>query len=155
MDSEAELKYFSEDMKTLYYTKDDALYVKSGNKDKEKIAEGDDVNKVIGFGGKEVYFFNDASTTGTAADYVDDDMKSTDDAMVEPVAPEYPKREYRTAAVIKKRWLYRLGAYYAREIKRTKRIRRHEKNTTGNTKNTRQRVKHTGRRNPAIICGKA
>ena len=94
VDSEAELKYFSEDMKTLYYTKDDALYMKSGNKDKEKIAEGDNVDRVIGFGGKEVYFFNDASTTGTAADYVEDDMKATDDAMVEPVAPEYPKREY-------------------------------------------------------------
>lgn len=114
VDSEAELKYFSEDMKTLYYTKDDALYVKSGNKDKEKIAEGDDVNKVIGFGGKEVYFFNDASTTGTAADYVDDDMKSADDAMVEPVAPEYPKREYPNSSDYKKEdgftdW----DAYYA------------------------------------------
>lgn len=94
IDSEAEIKSVSKDMKTLYYTKDGSLYVKSGNKDKEKIAEGDAVDTVIGFGGKEIYFFNDASLTGTAADYVDDDMKAADDAMTEPVAPEYPSREY-------------------------------------------------------------
>lgn len=94
IDSEAEIKSVSKDMKTLFYTKDGSLYVKSGNKDKEKIAEGDAVDTVIGFGGKEIYFFNDASLTGTAADYVDDDMKAADDAMTEPVAPEYPSREY-------------------------------------------------------------
>lgn len=76
----------SDDCKTVWYLKDDNLYVKESKKDKKKIAS--DVETVLCvYETGELYFTKSDTKTISLKDYVIDDMKEIDAQMVEP---EYP-----------------------------------------------------------------
>ena len=86
------LEYVSSDFKTVYYVKDGSLYKQVEGEDKEKIASDVlDVLKVYDSG--EIYYvLTGESTEKSLADYVNDDLKDADAALVEPVfnEPAYP-----------------------------------------------------------------
>lgn len=83
------LYHISEDYKTVYYKKEDSLYKKVEGKDKEKIAS--DVSSVVSvYDSGEAYYLKEDSSAVTLLDYVEDDLKDADAAMVEPIAPDYP-----------------------------------------------------------------
>ncbi len=94
LDSEiSSLQFVNEKFNTVYYTKEDTLYKKVVGKDKVKIAS--DVSSVITvYESGEMYFVKDNSEDVTLMDYVEDDMKAADAAMVEPEYPEYPDISY-------------------------------------------------------------
>lgn len=78
----------SEDCKTVWYFKDENLYVKESKKTKKKIASDvADVLCIYESGG--IYFLKGDTETITLKDYVIDDMKESDAQMVEPVYPSW------------------------------------------------------------------
>ena len=85
----SKLVYLTENFKTVYYIKDDALYKQVSGKDRVKVAS--DVYEVIKiYESGEIYYLQKGSEEISLMDYVTDDLKAADDAMVEPVAPDYP-----------------------------------------------------------------
>lgn len=90
IDSEVSgITFIDDDLKNIYYIKEGSLYKKAEGSDKVKIAsELDSVIKVYESG--EVFYLKSKSADYKLSDYVEDDMKDTDDAMLEPVAPKSP-----------------------------------------------------------------
>ena len=91
------MEYVSKDMKTFYYTKEDSLYKQVIGKDKEKIAS--DINEVLKiYESGEIYYTAGESKEVPLMDYVTDDLKNSDAAMVEPVSPSYPNYPSRPSS---------------------------------------------------------
>lgn len=90
LDSEvSEISYVNKKLNTVYYLKEGSLYKRIIGKDKEKIAS--DVSSVIKvYKSGEIYYLKSDSREVKLIDYIEDDMKDTDAAMVEPISPEYP-----------------------------------------------------------------
>lgn len=84
------------ELSAAYYVKEGSLYKVEIGEEKEKIAS--DVDSVYrGNADGDIYFLKVTSTTNSILDYIVDDMKATDDAMTQPVAPDRPYRyEYDT-----------------------------------------------------------
>ncbi len=76
-------------MSAIYYLKDSALYRQVIGKDKEKIAS-DVYSMVNTYDSGEMYYLRTSGKPLVLMDYVDDDMKAADAAMVYPEYPEYP-----------------------------------------------------------------
>lgn len=97
LDSDVEIiSYINEAMNTVYYIKEDALYKKVDGKEKEKIASDiDSVVKIYDSG--EIYYLKSTNNEVSLIDYIEDDMKESDAAMVQPQSPQYPSYwEYDT-----------------------------------------------------------
>lgn len=83
----------SEDLETFYFIKNDALYKAEWNEEPEKLLSGVDIVYPINDDGAFYYTEkaddDDADETSgkTYLDYVDDDMKATDDAITLPTYP--------------------------------------------------------------------
>lgn len=83
------LDYVDEDFSVFYYVKEEILYKKELKKDKVKIAS--DVSDVLSvYESGDVYYVKSETKETPLIDYVEDDLKASDEAMQEPVAPEYP-----------------------------------------------------------------
>lgn len=97
VDSDIQTGKFSEDYKTIFYLKEGKLYRKEIGKDKEKLAS--DVKKILAvYEGGKIHYMKETTEEVTLDTFLDDDLKSEDDAMTEPVSPtypEYPTRPYR------------------------------------------------------------
>ena len=79
--------WVSEDLSRIYYIKEGSLYYKNGNKEKEKI-DGD-VSRLVSYTEKGTgYYLKETSDEVALSDYVTDDMKDSDAAMAEPIAPD-------------------------------------------------------------------
>jgi hypothetical protein len=89
LDSNSSIQYVSEDLTTLYYLKGDTLYLKKGNKDKEKLLT--DVTNVVSiYETGEIYYLKENGADYLLSDYVNDDMLAWDQTITEPVEPVYP-----------------------------------------------------------------
>lgn len=90
LDSDVEtISYINEAMNTVYYIKEDAIYKKVDGKEKEKIAS--DIDSVIKtYDSGEIYYLKSTANEVSLIDYVEDDMKESDAAMVQPQSPQYP-----------------------------------------------------------------
>lgn len=76
------LEYYTKDLSAVYYMKEGTLYKKTEGKDKEKLAS--DVNYVVkGYDSGELYFLKSGSNETVLMDYVDDDMKRSDEESVQ------------------------------------------------------------------------
>lgn len=79
----------SDDKRTVYYLRDDVLYKKSIGSDKTKISS--DVYNVTNiYDSGEMYYYKLEEVELPLANYVEDDMASTDATMQEPQSPSYP-----------------------------------------------------------------
>ena len=82
-------EHLTGDFTTVYYTKDDSLYKQVEGKEKLEIASDVyDVIKIYDSG--EVYYTTRKNQEISLMNYVNDDMKSTDDSITEPAYPNYP-----------------------------------------------------------------
>lgn len=83
--------YYSKDLKTVIYQKEDALYKKTINNEKEKIADNiDDIIVSYGFESNDdgiIYFTVTDSDTLKLSTFVTDDMKSEDELISAPKKP--------------------------------------------------------------------
>lgn len=83
------LEYFSLEKKTFYYLKENNLYKQVVGKDKEKILSNvHEILKIYESG--EIYYTTGETTEVPLMNYVTDDLKESDAAMVEPTYPNYP-----------------------------------------------------------------
>lgn len=82
----ASLNYVSEDLSTIFYIKDGTLYKKEDGKEKEKISS--DVSDVItAYDSGEVYYIKADKEELSLMDFVIDDKKESDAALLEPTYP--------------------------------------------------------------------
>ena len=87
--------------KKVYYSKDEALYLKEFDKDKVKIAS--DVEQLVSVvDGKSVYYLKTEEVTNKLSTFINDDMVASDKALQEPELeevgqePDYPSEyDYR------------------------------------------------------------
>ena len=80
---------FNEDTVVIYYEKDGTLYKNTEGKDAQQLAS--DISDILTANNAGIYYIKSNSETGgTLLDVVNDDMKESDAAMTEPVAPSYP-----------------------------------------------------------------
>lgn len=92
IESDASIVEVSSDLETIYYLKEGSLYVKKGDKDEDKIAS--EVSSVVNvYDSGELYFLKMEEEQISLMDFVNDDMKEADAAMIEPLEPWYPYRE--------------------------------------------------------------
>ncbi len=85
------MDYTTEDFNTVYYWKDDTLYKKVVGQDSVKIASDIyDVIKIYDSG--EIYYRKEKMETVSLIDYIEDDMKASDEALKTPEKPSYPSR---------------------------------------------------------------
>jgi hypothetical protein len=89
IDSNCSIISVSEKLDTIYYQKGNSLYLKKTGKDKEKILS--DVSSVIHvYDSGEIYYLKTEEINHNLSDFVEDDLKAADDALVEPAQPIYP-----------------------------------------------------------------
>ena len=82
-------EYVSDDLTTLYYFKDGDLYKLVEGADKVKIDS--DVREVINiYDSGEIYYVTNKTEKNTLLDYVIDDTKEADAAVIKPEYPDYP-----------------------------------------------------------------
>ncbi len=84
----SELVSVNGDLDKIYYIKDSALYEQEVGEDRVKIA--DEVIGAVVYESGKMFYLKEGSVELTLGSYIEDDMKATDDAMVEPVYPTYP-----------------------------------------------------------------
>lgn len=74
---------------TFYYAKDNILYKHTAGQDRVKLIS--DFNKIIAvYGSGEIYYTKSGAGNLALANFVTDDLKDADAAMLEPVAPTKP-----------------------------------------------------------------
>ena len=93
IDSDASIAYISEGLDLILYTKDDTLYKSEIGKERERI-DKDVLNVIKAYDTGEIYYVKMEENDFTLMDYVEDDMKEKDAAIVEPEEPEYDVPDY-------------------------------------------------------------
>lgn len=93
IDSEIDLASYEikKDFSTIYYIKENTLYKKTEGTDKIKIDS--DVEKIIKiYESGELYYIKKSTVDTVLFNYINDDMKDYDEAITEPISPEWPQR---------------------------------------------------------------
>ncbi|WP_215700192.1 zinc ribbon domain-containing protein [Clostridium sp. MCC353] len=93
LDSDVQFSYFyTEDLNTLYYTKDTDIYCIKNLKDKEKVAS--DANLLGSYNdGAGIFYSETTDPVVTIDDIVIDDLAASDAAMQQPLKENYTKQE--------------------------------------------------------------
>lgn len=112
IDSNALISYANPDTKTVYYSKDDSLYIKEFGKNKEKITSDFSILVTVADDGS-IYYLKEETVVNKLSNYVKDDMADADKVEIvlpEPdysYEPEYPSRsDYQIEVWVDSWWGY-------------------------------------------------
>ena len=90
IDSSSTLQYVEDDLNIIYYLKDSStLYIKKWSEDPVQVDTKVD-SCITAYESGEIYYLKVDTSELTLEDFVNDDLKDSDAAMVEPMEPSYP-----------------------------------------------------------------